>query len=197
MGREMNSLIKTVQATTEPVTLAEAQLHLRLDTYGSPASHPDDTLVQSLISASRESAENYINSTIASCTYQAKDEAIDNQFNLQTYPVTEIVSVTYQDKNGVTQTVSSSTYSIDNFKKPAQLTFDNAPAGELLVTFVAGFTDGQTPNPFPCLASIKAGILLMLGNLYDNRESVTSMQSYERPQSVIYLLTPHRINMGA
>jgi len=193
----MSYLIKTTQPTSEPVSLSEAQLHLRLDTSGSPPTHPDDTLVQTLISASRESAENYANITVAQCQYQLKAEAIDDKVDLQTFPVTAIASVTYKDDAGATQTVSSSAYYINNHVKPSQLVFYNdAPSYEMTITFTAGFTDGEQSNPFPCPAGIKAAILLMLGNWYENRETVSNIESFERPQSAIYLLTPYRINMG-
>jgi len=193
MGRAtMSYLIKTVQPTSEPVTLAEAQLHLRLDTVGSPASHPDDSLVQVLISASRESAENYINSTIAECGYTLKAEAEDLEISLQTYPVTAIASVTYQDAAGDVQTVLATDYYVDNYARPSRLVFkETAPAYEVTVSFTAGYN-----NEFVCPASVKAAILLMLGNWYENRESVSNMQSYQRPQSATYLLTPYRIDMG-
>jgi uncharacterized phiE125 gp8 family phage protein len=198
MGRKtMNYLIKTVQPTTEPVTLAETQLHLRLDTEGSPASHPDDSLVNIMISASRENAEQYTGVTIASATYEMVASINKDNINLQTFPVTSIASVTYVDSEGATQTVSSSTYSINNYYRPSRLYFTNeVGAYDLKITFTAGYTDGESPNPFPTPAGVKAAILLMVGNLYENRESVSNMQSYERPQSAVYLLTPHRINMG-
>jgi uncharacterized phiE125 gp8 family phage protein len=197
----MNYLIKTVQPTTEPVSLVEAQLHLRLDTEGSPPSHPDDTLVQALIVAARENAEQYTGVTISQASYQVKSPVTNEQISLQTYPVTQVASVTYEDSDGATQTVSADDYYVDNFQRPARLVFKrNSPAYDTTVTFTAGFTDGNSPNPYPCPAGIKAAILLMVGNLYENRESVaqnaTSLEPYERPQSYIYLLTPHRINMG-
>ena len=193
----MNYLIKTVQPTSEPVTLAEAQLHLRLDTAGSPPSHPDDTLVETLISAARENAEQYTGVTIAQATYQVKSEVTDSVMSLQTYPVTSVASVTYEDGDGTVQTVDAADYYVDNFQRPARLIFKrNAPGFDTTVTFTAGYTDGQSPNPYPTPAGVKAAILLMLGNLYKNRESVAGTQSYERPQSATYLLTPHRINMG-
>jgi uncharacterized phiE125 gp8 family phage protein len=193
----MNYLIKTTQPTTEPVTLAEAQLHLRLDTIGSPPEHPDDTLVQTLITAARENAEHYTGVTIAACDYRVKGDATSDQLSLQTYPVTSIASVTYEDGEGVVQTLDPADYELDNFPRPARLVIKrNFPGRTLTVTFSAGYTDEQSPNPFPRPAGIKAAILLMLGNLYDNRESVANAQSYERPQSATYLLTPHRINMG-
>lgn len=193
----MSYLVKTVQPASEPVTLAQAQLYLRLDTDGDPATHPDDSLIESMISAARESAENYTNTTIAQATYQLQNIASDDYVSLQTYPVTSITSVTYEDSDGVTQTVSSDDYYVDNFKRPSRLVFtQNTPTSQLTVTFVAGCTDGQTPNSFPCPSGIRAAILLMLGNLYENRESVSNIESYERPQSATFLLMPHRVNMG-
>jgi len=193
----MNYLIKTVQPVSEPVSLAEAQLHLRLDTEGSPPSHPDDTLVQTLISASRENAEQYTGVTIAPASFEMQSFVDKDYIKLQTFPVNSIESVTYVDNNDVTQTVAANTYEINNYFRPARLYFKGTASNfELTVRFSAGYTDGQSPNTFPTPAGVKAAILLMLGNLYENRETVSSMQSYERPQSATYLLTPHRVNMG-
>ena len=193
----MNYLIKTTQPSSEPISLPEARLHLRLDAFGSPPSHPDDSLVETLISAARESAEQYTGVTISQADYEVKNDITNDQLSLQTYPVTAIASVTYEDGDGTTQTVDPDDYSLDNFQRPARLIFTgNVPNRVMTVKFTAGYTDGQSPNPYPTPAGVKAAILLMLGNLYENRESVSSVQSYERPQSATYLLTPHRINMG-
>lgn len=193
----MNYLIKTVQPTSEPVSLADAQLHLRLDTEGSPPSHPDDTLVETLISASRENAEQYTGVTIAAASYKMESFVNNDHIKLQTFPVNSIQSVTYIDEDDVTQTVLASSYEINNYFRPARLYFNGvAPRFKLTVSFTAGYTDGQSPNTFPTPAGVKSAILLMIGNLYENRETVSSMQSYERPQSATHLLTPHRINMG-
>ena len=193
----MKYLIKVSQPTSEPVTLAEAQLHLRLDTAGSPPAHPDDALVQAFISASRESAESYTGVTIAACEYEAQGTPTNEKLSLQTHPVNSVSSVTYQDGDGVTQTVDAADYYVDNFAKPAVLVFKkNTPVQDVTVRFTAGFTDGQSPNPYPTPSAVKAAILLMLGNLYENRETVSAIESFERPQSATYLLTPYRINMG-
>jgi len=193
----MSSLIKVVQPNSEPVALFEAQLHLRLDTEGSPATHPDDFLVENLISAARENAEQYTNLTISPCTYQMQTVVDKDYVSLQTFPVTSVASVTYVDGDGVTQTVAPSTYTINNYYRPSRLYFTGAiPPNEVTIQFTAGYTDRQNINNFPTPSSVVAAILLMIGNLYENRETVSSIESFERPQSAIYLLTPHRINMG-
>jgi uncharacterized phiE125 gp8 family phage protein len=193
----MTYLIKTAQPVTEPITLAEAQLHLRLDVYGSPPAHPDDSLVLALITAARESAEMYTGLTIGVTGYQAKGDIKNDTLSLQTFPVNSVSLVTYVDSDGVTQTVDPADYSIDSFERSAVLRFSkDVPATEVTVTFTAGFTDGESPNPYPLPKPIYVAMLLMIGNLYENRESVSDKESYERPQSAISLMTPYRINMG-
>jgi uncharacterized phiE125 gp8 family phage protein len=193
--------IKQVSApSSEPITLEKARLHLRLDTSGSPASHPDDSLVTALITAVRQNAEAYTGLTIAYSTYDVRaDNFKDLEFNLETWPINAIVSVSYVDTNDETKTLTSSDYELDTFTRPARLKAKDKAfpeAKEVTVRFTAGFTDGQSPNPYPMPKTIESAMLLMLGNLYDNRESVSNNQSYERPMSATYLLNPHRIKMG-
>lgn len=186
--------------STEPISLEKARLHLRLDTSGSPASHPDDSLVTSLISAVRENAEEYTGQKIAYGTYEMRaDNFKDLEISLQTWPVNSITSVSYVDTNDETQTLTGSDYELDTYTKPARLkpVADFFPeAKQVTIRFTAGFTDGQSPNSYPMPKAIESAMLLMLGNLYDNRESVSSMQSYERPMSATYLLNPYRIKLG-
>jgi len=188
--------------TTEPISLATARLHLRLDTSGSPPAHPDDSLVQSLITAVRQNAEDYTGMKIASGTYEMRADSFkDFETNLQTWPVTSVISVSYIDLDDQTQTLSSSDYVLDTYTRPARLkpslTKIVFPAAkEVTIRFTAGFTDGQSPNQYPMPKAIEAAMLLMIGHLYDNREAVSMDQSYERPMGVTYLLNPYRINMG-
>lgn len=193
--------IKQVSApSSEPISLEKARLHLRLDTSGSPASHPDDSLVTALITAVRQNAELYTGLTIAYSTYDVRaDNFKDLEFNLETWPINGVVTVSYIDTNDEAQTIASADYELDTFTRPARLKSKNKAfpeAKEVTVRFTAGFTDGQSPNPYPMPKTIESAMLLMLGNLYDNRESVSNNQSYERPMSATYLLNPHRIKMG-
>ena len=116
----MSGLSPSNNVAAEPITLAQARLHLKLDTSGSPPSHPDDTLVTALIIASRESAEKYTGLAIANQTYTLTlDRFPDAEINLQISKVNSITSSSYVDTNGATQTFSSTKYTLDNVTKPS------------------------------------------------------------------------------
>lgn len=196
--------VKKGQPLTEPITLEEARDYLRLDAFGSPPTHPDDDLVDVMISAARGAAENYINHSIA---YREVILQLD-EFNgkgyvdLQDWPVSLITSVEYFDKNGVVQTLDPAEYILDDAQKPARLypvtdfpeTQDRVNA--ITITFMAGYTDGLSPNTYPAPRAIKLAILLILGHLYENRQDVTYQQHHRLPMGSEYLLQPYRISMG-
>jgi len=193
----MTYLIKTSEPTDEPISLAQAQLHLRLDTEGSPASHPDDTLVDMMITTSREMVEKDTGLTLPVTEYQCKSTPVDDKVSLQTYPVTSVESVTYEDEDEVIQSVSVSDYYVDNFQRPSVLVFRrNVPTKDVTVSFTAGYTDNDSPNPFPMPKILKNAMLLMIGNLYENRQSVGSYESYTKDMNYEYAVQKERINIG-
>lgn len=190
---------------SEPITLVMARLHLRLDAEGSPLSHPDDTLVEALIAASREAAEAYTGLAIANQSYTlALDQFPDASIVLGKWPINAISSITYKDANNATQTLSSADYFLDNYAQPGEVALQPTKswpvtavvANAIIVTFTAGFTDGISPNPYPLPKSLKQALLLTIGHLYDHREAASAIQKYEVPLGVISLMTPHRISMG-
>lgn len=196
---------RTSVVTTEPITLATARLHLRLDAVGSPPSHPDDALVTSLIKVAREAVEAYTELTVAQTTYaMALDEFPVDAIELGTYPINSITSITYTDTNGTTQTLSSGSYIFDSYSNPAKIfpttiwpqakQIPNA----VVVRFAAGFTDGISPNDYPMPEALKQAMLLYIGELYENREAINVGNLVSQiPLGMIHLMTPHRINMGA
>lgn len=205
MVQTVRKLSAVGPVTTEPISLATARLHLRLDTQGSPPSHPDDTLVEALITASREAAEDYTGLAIAYQTYRvALDQFPADAIVLGKWPINAITSVTYKDTNNATQTVSSSDYFLDNYSRPGEIALQpnkiwpqsGSVANAVIVTFTAGFTDNLSPNTYPLPKSIKQAMLLTIGHLYDHREAASSVQKYELPMGVVSLLTPHRLMMG-
>lgn len=191
--------------TTEPISLETARLHLRLDTMGSPPSHPDDALVTALITVAREAVENFTELTMAVNDFQLKlDYFADLAIDLGTYPVNSIASITYVDTNGTTRTLSSTDYVLDTFSKPAQvnLAFDKTwPAvrnqpNAVTVTFEAGYTGNTSPVSNEVPKALEQAMLLTITDLYENRGAIGSKQNYEIPIMAQYLMIPYRINMG-
>jgi uncharacterized phiE125 gp8 family phage protein len=189
----------------EPVSLAEAQLHLRLDLAGSPPSHPDDGIVDALIVAAREYAEYYTGQAFARQSYSLKLQEFNQEqvIDLGVWPVLSVQSVTYLDEDGQSQTLSTDDYLLDNQSKPARIVAKHNArwptaldqANSIEVLFTAGCTDAS-PNDYPVPKSVKQAILLTLGHLYENRETVTGSQKYQLPMGAESLLQIHRIAMG-
>jgi uncharacterized phiE125 gp8 family phage protein len=202
--KKPKSILPQNDVSLELISLDEARLHLRLDALGSPPSHPDDALIESLITAVREDAENYMGTAVVQQTYSAAYDGFDDQaLELGIWPVTGVVSVVYTDVNGIPQTLSYSKYILDNYEKPARLfpkeTWPQTAStpNSVIVTFSAGHTDGDSPNPYPLPKAIRAAMLLMLGHLYENREAVAyANQVVTLPLGAIHLMTPYRIKMG-
>jgi uncharacterized phiE125 gp8 family phage protein len=205
----MNGKLKLItDGQVEPITLEEARLHLRLDTSGSPPSHPDDSLVTVLITVARQSAEAYLGRSLVQQTYELALDRFPNPddvteaINLQVWPVRSITSVQYQDEDDASQTVDAADYVFDTFAKPAELVplelwpGTKNKANAVKITFVAGHTDNDSPNNYPLPLPIKQAMLLQIGQLYEFREAVSTEDTYEMPMGSTALLTPYRISMG-
>ena len=172
----------------EPVSLAEAKQHLRVD------SGDDDLLIGSLISAARQAAETKTGRQLITARWKLLLDAFPGplmqsasgaSFSLPGHaillakcPVQSVVSIEYLDMNGTTQVMPSSDYVLDAACEPARLT----PAfgktwpstlpqmGAVSVTFDAGYgTASAVPE------GLKSWIKLRLGSLYAHREEVASM----------------------
>lgn len=188
----------------ELITLVQAREHLKLETEGSPPTHPDDDLVTVLITVAREAAENYTGLVIAQRDFTVVlDEFPAYTIDMQLWPVTAVGSVIYTDQNDATQTVSAANYELDNHTRPASIVspVEAWPATKVtpnavIATVTAGFTDGHSPDPYPCPKAIIQAMLLTIGHLYENRQSVVGTQRYELPLGVQSLLTPYRISLG-
>jgi uncharacterized phiE125 gp8 family phage protein len=205
MSKTVRKLKAIGSVSTEPVSLATARLHLRLDTMGSPPTHPDDALVTALITVAREAVENFTELTVAVNTFQMKLDYFEElAINLGTFPVNSITSITYVDTNGATQTLPSGDYVLDTFSKPAQivLAYDkqwppvrNQP-NAVTVTFQAGFTGNTSPVTNVMPKALTQAMLLTITDLYENRGAIVSKQNYEIPVMAQYLMATYRINMG-
>lgn len=187
----------------EPVSLEQALAHLRLDAYDSPPSHPDEPLVEALITAARETAENYLNARIAGWELELRLPGFSSVIRLPDAPVQSVEAVTYIDQDGAVQTVDPALYELAG---PPSAPIVRPVYGEewpggvrcqddaVRVRYVTGYSTGS-PDMLP--EAIRRAILLIVGHLYENREqTVIGTIVSELPMGVLFLLQPYRLKMG-
>lgn len=193
------ALFVVTDVTTEPLTLAEAKAHCRVDV------SDDDTLITALIEAARQTAETYTHRAIPAQTWDLKlDSFYDRDFYadgsiwLPKPPVSSVTSVTYLDGAGDSQTWTATTgwlsdlptgpwarrariYPAYGVSWPTTYRQTNAIA----IRFVAGYT--TVPE------AIKAGMKLLIGHWYQNREAaIVGTITQELPMAVAALLWPFK-----
>ena len=117
------------------------------------------------------------------------------------------VIVKYVDVDGVEQTLAETVYSVNQFRAPGEvgLAYNQSwpPArneqGAIRVTYTAGYNiPGTSPaGEYPLPAAIRAAMLLLIGNWYENREAVVVGATVaELPLGVQSLLQPYRLSLG-
>lgn len=162
---------KRITTPTEPVTLAEAKLHLR-----GVDDTAEDALITALISAARETCEDRIEGTIPVTGWRLTLDAFPDAIKLPRGPVASVESVKYIDDDGVEQTLSPLDYLVDTASMQGYIVpaYDKAwpetrnQINAVEVEYTAG---GAAPAH-----AIKAWMLLAIGDMYANREA-----SSERP----------------
>lgn len=186
--RERASLRVVVPAAVEPVTVDEAAEHLRIDAYGSPAEYPEASLLSAMIVAAREYIEHLTGLTLCPQTLELAGRSFsglcryegDTGIALRTSPVRGLVSVTYVDSAGATQTIADGDMLLDDSDMlptlyPAYGTTlwpaVRDQAGAVRIRFTAGYDAiGGSPSVAVLPYMLRAAVLLMVGHLYDNRE---------------------------
>jgi uncharacterized phiE125 gp8 family phage protein len=192
--------------SSEPITLSEARKHLRIEPYGSPEEHPDDGYVTTLISIAREWCEKYLERALGTQVIQISVDNFNSTIKLPNEPIQSVDTITYVDTNGDTQTLSTSVYELDEYDYVIRLKYGQVyPAvrpqnDAVTITYTAGYTNGVSPDTYPFPFSIKAAMLLIIGNLYENRQQDvlgnTRISLNSLPMGVYALLQPYRLGLG-
>ena len=185
--------------TLEPITLTETKDHLRVD------STDDDALISALITAVRQNIDGRDGWLGRALMPQTWDYALDTfpadaYLELPLAPVQSITSITYTDTDGAAQTFGSGNYALGadlDWSPRVNLGYDKSwPSTRTIpdavtVRFVAGYANAASvPAP------IKAALLMMIGHLYEHRESVADKDLSEVPMAVHSLLMPYRRTWG-
>ena len=182
---------RTTDASTEPVTTAEAKFHLR-ETL-SDASN--DAYIATLITAARHACEESIQRSLITTTWTLTLDSFPDAIRLPYPQILSVTSVSYIDEAGDSQTLDPQDYIVDTNSEPGWI----VPAVEttwpttqdrinaVTVVYTAGY--GSSASNVP--QAIKHWIKLAIGDMYERRElSATPSvpQDFAR-----YLIDPYRV----
>lgn len=173
----------------EPVSLAEAKQHLRVD------FDDDDALIQSLISAARQAAETLTQRQLVSARWALVLDSFPgsslmglpsgqtftlpaNAILIPKSPLQAVVEIRYLDMAGAWQLMPPAAYTVDKACEPARITpvFGQTwPIALPQIAAVSVVFDSGYGNASAVPEGIKAWIKLRVGSLYVHREELASM----------------------
>lgn len=169
--------------TTYPVSMVEAKAHLRVD------FTDDDTLIEIYRKAATEDVENFTGRAFCDQTwdlYLDEFPAAGGEIKIPKPPLIEVVGVFNLDSAGTEQEFSAASYSVDSASQLARIVpiyggswpTPQTIANAVRVRFRTGYVDEEQSPPSGSVPNaIKAAILMTLGTLYQNRETVVIGQT--------------------
>jgi len=187
------SLVLTSGPALEPVSLAEAKAHLRLET------NDDDTLLQSLITTSRLHIEAALGLALVtqSWSWMFDRWPRGERVVLPLRPVQAITQIRVWRQDGTSQVLPTDSFILDGQGNPARLlpvgpaalVEPGQPGNGIEIAFTAGFGSAAADVP----ATIRHALLLLITHWYEHREPVEIGASVNAvPVMVSELLHAHR-----
>lgn len=179
-------LVLVTGPAAEPVTLAEAKAHLRVDIAD------DDALISSLITAARGQLEGDTRRAFVTQTwdYTLGSFPPARKLDLPLPPLASVTSITYKDAEGNVSTFPSANYVVDTSEVFGRIVLKDGytwpstilwPAAAVTVRFVAGYgTAAAVPQ------TAKQALLLLVGHWYENRETVIAAGVLAREVPMAY-----------
>jgi uncharacterized phiE125 gp8 family phage protein len=174
----MKLVLKT-GPTLEPITKAEAKIHLRLaiDAAGAAAYTTEDDLLDRLIATARVQTEQEIGRRLITQTWEYYlDEWPDGDIVVP-YPPLQEAAITYRPEDDDDYDNTFTDFDTDTTSEPGRLILqpdETWPTGTLYsdkpikITYDAGYGDAASSVP----EGIKSAILLKISDLYENRGTV-------------------------
>ena len=189
---------KVITAPTyEPISAADVAEYIRVDDLAE-----DQLLLDGMITAARQYLEQYLSRPIATQTLEEALTGWADPIVLDS-SLQSVTSIKYLDLNGVEQTLASNQYLVDTYSEPAQITpaynveFPElyAVPNNVKIRYVAGYTSGGSPDLNPMPKPLRFAMMLIIGDLYANREAGGD-KAYQINPTVQSLLQFYRLNMG-
>lgn len=177
---------------SEPVTLAEAKAHLRID--GSA----EDMLLTSLILTSRLHIEAALGLALINQTWMLVLDRwpCDGTVELPIAPLQAITGIRVRNAAGVATTIAPTTYLVDIVSKPPRLVWNNTapPApGRLANGIEIDLTTGFGASAASVPAPLKHAILMLTAHWHEHRDPIEIGSTAARiPDAVSDLIQPFR-----
>lgn len=181
-----------------PVTLAEVQQHLRLGTLDTA----EQAEIALMVGAATEHAEAFCNTNFVSGTSVATFDKFPSGAHMPLYVPGDAQSVTsigYYDSNHSAQTYATTRLINSGGRSMIYPAFgeewptdSNELPHSITVTYVAG-DEGSVPS------AVKSAILLLVGDLYENRENAVTGQGLTHIKMTLTaerLLTPYKTRIA-
>ncbi|HXE00853.1 MAG TPA: head-tail connector protein [Hyphomicrobium sp.] len=186
------SLVMTTPPALEPVTVAEAKAHLRVD------GDAEDILIGSLVLTSRLHIEAALGLALIT---QSWTLALDrwprgNHIDLPMTPLQSVDDVRVVNGAGIVMIIPAESYLVDLASRPGRLVWNNTippipglPANGIEIDFTAGF--GATADSVP--APLKHAILMLTAHWYEHRDpDDIGTSAAQVPAAVSDLIQPFR-----
>lgn len=188
---QYRSLTRQTPPAVEPVALAEAKAHLRVDTAD------DDSYITGLITAAREWVEQYLDRTLVHTQWVMRLDQFPasgmEPIELPRPPIVAsgtatAVSITLTSEVGTTSTYSTAEYRVDRQSTPGAIRplygFTYPPHriddNSVSVTWWAGYGASGASVP----ATVRHAILMLAAHWYESRQAAVATGAV--PQDVPY-----------
>lgn len=175
VGGQGYALVRTADPASEPVSLAEAMLHCRVDAdLVEDGDHLNDC-----IRAAREYCEEALGQAFVTQSWTLYLDRFPacQEIRVPRPPLLGVTGIRYQDVGtGVLTTLSPTLYGVDTASRPGRITpaYNQAwpaaryDANSVEIAFVAGSASGAVPGV------VKQAMKLLIGHWYLNREAVVT-----------------------
>jgi uncharacterized phiE125 gp8 family phage protein len=182
-------LNQTAVPQIEPITLAEAKLHLRVD------GNDEDVLLAALITAARQRAENNIKRAFIYQTWELILDEAKAEIEIPLPPLHAVTGIKVIAEDGTETVVDDSTYIVDRGAgQPGRVRLKSGCSwpthrnfASFIITFEAGYGDAAENVPGPIREAIKH----LIAQAYENRGDTKAEE--EMPAIAATLLWPYRI----
>jgi len=185
------SLIRAAQPVVEPVSLADAKTHLRVDT------ESDDDHILALITAAREWCENYTQRTFIHTQWTMTFDTFPWEIELPRPPVAvasgyTATTVAYVRETGGTANLPTSEYRVDRSAEPGVIRTVYAGTwpshlldrNSISVTWWGGYGEDGTKVP----KVVRSAILMLVAYWYERRLAADQIASNAVPFGVSSML---------